>query len=145
MRDALAAIGAEVNETPLTPARVLAAITKAASLAPDRADFVRFRRDLLMAQGSHKAAVEAGERLLELDGKDTDALRQTALALERLGRSDHAVEALDRAARIDPMDRSTWNARGDLLSRLDRPKEALEAFDHTLSLNPGDRPALSKR
>ena len=27
--DALASIGAEVNETPLTPARVLAAITKA--------------------------------------------------------------------------------------------------------------------
>src|SRR5256884_4789181 len=52
-------------------------------LLPQR---VRVFPDLLMAQGSHKAAVEAGERLLELDGKDTDALRQTALALERLGR-----------------------------------------------------------
>jgi carbon-monoxide dehydrogenase large subunit len=29
VRDALAAIGAEINETPLTPARVLAAIQKA--------------------------------------------------------------------------------------------------------------------
>jgi carbon-monoxide dehydrogenase large subunit len=33
VRDALAALGAEVNETPLTPARVLAAIQKAKAAA----------------------------------------------------------------------------------------------------------------
>src|SRR2546429_1613179 len=88
----------------------LAAITKATSLAPDRADLVRFRRDVLALQGSFKAAAEAGERLLELDGRDTDALREMAVALERLGRSEGAIEALDRAARVDPMDRATWDA-----------------------------------
>src|SRR5207302_8535251 len=53
----------------------LAAITRAVALAPDRADFVRSRRDLLTAQGAHKAAVEAGEQLLRFDPKDDDALR----------------------------------------------------------------------
>src|SRR2546429_9144299 len=93
-----------------------------------------------MAQGSHKAAVEAGERLLELDGKDTDALRQTALALERLGPADHAGEALDPAPRVDPMDRSTRKARGGLLSPLDPPEEGRGGFDHTRRFNPGGRP-----
>jgi hypothetical protein len=36
VRDALASIGAEVNETPITPRRVMAAIRKAGETAPNR-------------------------------------------------------------------------------------------------------------
>src|SRR5207247_10624579 len=90
----------------------LAAITRATPLAPDRSDLIRIRRDLLALQGSYKAAAEAGGRLHELDGRDTDALREMAVALERLGKTDAAIEALDRAARVGPMDPATWNAGG---------------------------------
>src|SRR5439155_26051144 len=96
----------------------LAAITRATSLAPDRSDLIRIRRGLLALQGSYKAAAEAGERLLELDGRDTDALREMAVALERLGKTDAAIEALDRAARLDPMERATRNSIGARFSRL---------------------------
>src|SRR2546430_10631840 len=47
----------------------LAAITKASSIAPDHADYLRMKRDLLLAHHSFKAAADVGERLLEIDAQ----------------------------------------------------------------------------
>src|SRR5206468_10314270 len=72
------------------PKDALAAITKASSIAPDHADYLRLKRDLLLAQHSFKAAAEVGERLLEIDARDTEALRELAGALEGTGKADAA-------------------------------------------------------
>src|SRR2546430_10861744 len=106
----------------------LAAITKASSIAPDHADYLRTKRDLLLAHRSFKAAAEVGERLLEIDARDTEALRELAGALEGTGRADAALEALDRASRADPMGRRGWDAQGGLLGRV-RPGEAAPTAD----------------
>src|SRR5207247_7856177 len=64
----------------------LAAITKAASVAPDHADFLRLKRDLLTAQHSFKAAADVGERLLESDSRDPDARLVLESHLETSGK-----------------------------------------------------------
>src|SRR2546429_3785566 len=120
------------------PKDALAAITKASSIAPDHADYLRMKRDLLLAQHSFKASAEVGERLLEIDARDTEALRELAGALEGTGKTDAAMEALDRASRVDPMDRRTWNLKGALLGRPGRTEAALSAYDQYLYPNPGD-------
>src|SRR5256884_3717504 len=116
----------------------LAAITKASSIAPDHADYLRTKRDLLLAHRSFKAAAEVGERLLEIDARDTEALRELAGALEGTGRADAALGGLDRARRGDPLERRTRNAKGAAPGRLGRAEAALTAYDQSLNLNPGD-------
>src|SRR3989442_6085537 len=123
----------------------LAAITKASSIAPDHADYLRTKRDLLLAQHAFKAAADVGERLLEIDARDTEALRELAGGPEGTRKADAALGAPHRASRVDPMDRRTWNARGALLGRLGRTEEALTAYDQSLNLNPGDRGALGAK
>src|SRR5207245_4108069 len=81
----------------------LAAITKASSIAPDHADYLRTKRDLLLAQHSFKAAADVGERLLEIDARDTEGLRELAGALEGTGKADAGLEGVDRASRGDRM------------------------------------------
>src|SRR2546427_1592068 len=83
----------------------LAAITKASSIAPDHADYLRMKRDLLLAQHSFKAAAEVGERLLEIDARDTEALRELAGALQVPGNSDADLEAPGPPSPTEPLGR----------------------------------------
>src|SRR5207249_4158301 len=85
-----------------------------------------------------KAAAEVGERLLEIDARDTEALRELAGALEGTGRADAALEALDLASRVDPMDRRIGNGKGALLRRLGRSEAALTVNDQFLDPNHYD-------
>src|SRR3989442_15395990 len=124
------------------PKDALAAITKASSIAPDHADYLRLKRDLLLAQHSFKAAAEVGERLLEIDARDTEALRELAGALEGTGKTDAPKEALGPASRAGPRDPRAWHAKGALLGRLGRTGEALSAYDQTPNLNPRGRGGL---
>src|SRR5256712_14093069 len=80
----------------------LAAMAKASGLAPERVDLLRFKRDGLIRAESYKAAVDVGERLLELDPRGTDALREMAVALEGIGEAGPAGEGWGRAARARP-------------------------------------------
>lgn len=79
----------------------------------------------------------AGEALEQLDAVPESArrvgmLRNRALALELLGRSDEALETLDAAAERDAKDANVTLSRGALLLKTGRPEEALEAFDEYL-------------
>lgn len=100
--------------------------------------------------GDHDGAERAYERLIELDGDNTDAVLVAARALEviHLAKQDHARLAVDIRRQVDL--ESDPLRRGQLLVRLgelcettlDSPAAAIEAHQKRIEIDAGDLDAL---
>jgi tetratricopeptide (TPR) repeat protein len=87
-------------------------------------------------QGRSQEALEAYDKVLEIDPQFKRSWNNKGYALTNLGRYQEAIEALDKALEIDPQYELAWNNKGRALDKLGRSQEALEAYDKALEIDP---------
>jgi adenylate cyclase len=85
-----------------------------------------------------RQAVEAADRAMELDGRDSSVLGYVGCALCDIGRSHRGVELLERAVEADPSNAQAWAALGVGLIRERRPREGVEKLRHGIQISPMD-------
>jgi len=82
-----------------------------------------------------RAAVEY-ERALALSPGNTLVLRESAMFLSRMGRTEAAFTYAQRAVVLDPLNVSSHRTLARVLHNARRDREAIEACDRALTLNP---------
>jgi len=103
-----------------------------------------FKKGLAFSEeGKSQEALEAFDKVIEIDPEHAEAWFWKGVALDRLGRHeeareayDKAREAYDKALEIDRQDAEAWNGKGAALDRLGRHEEALDAFSRALKMRP---------
>ncbi|GCE48077.1 serine/threonine protein kinase [Thermosporothrix hazakensis] len=82
-----------------------------------------------------KEALEAYDRLIQVDGSNVQAWQGRGLTLAMWGRHQEALQAFERALQVDPNFVGALNSKGAALNRLRRNQEALDAFDKAILLD----------
>ena len=77
-------------------------------------------------------ALEAFNRVTELDPEDKLAWRMKADMASNLDMYNESVEAFDHALRIDPAWAEGWYKRGKALDKMDSHEDALKSFEKTV-------------
>ncbi len=98
---------------------------------------------LLMGTGEAEAGLAQLDRALALDPASSEARREKALALEKLGRLPDAERELAKAVELRPADWASHNARGVHYWRRGRYSEAERAFRKVVELAPDNVRGLS--
>jgi len=83
-------------------------------------------------------AVQTCRKALELNPKNTEALRNLGAALTKQGRAAEAVEPYRAALKLDPELFEAHFALGMLLLHLGRNPEAVESLEEAVRLHPAD-------
>ena len=91
--------------------------------------------------GDDRAALNAFNRVIELEPHHARAWMNRGNALFNLEQAEEALSAYDRAIELGPDDAFSWGARGDALYDLERIDEALVSWNKSLELNP-DNPEV---
>ncbi|WP_198017814.1 tetratricopeptide repeat protein [Oscillatoria acuminata] len=86
--------------------------------------------------GDDRAALNAFNRVIELDSNHASAWMNRGNALFNLAQAEDALSAYDRAIELRPDDAFSWGARGDALYDLERIDEALTSWNKSLELKP---------
>jgi len=97
-----------------------------------------WRANAMLANGQLEGALEAFERMLALLGPTPDALNDTAVVLNRLGRHEEALRRLEQVLQLAP---GHWGAlfnRTTVLLDLVRVQAVIEAAHEGLSHYPED-------
>ncbi|HVS64284.1 MAG TPA: tetratricopeptide repeat protein [Thermoanaerobaculia bacterium] len=92
---------------------------------------------ILQRQEDARALTEAERHFastLELEPRNTDALRNLGVLAERRGDLALAVDRFEQAARLDPASRFAWRDLGRAALRLGRPDQAASACERALDL-----------
>jgi len=115
----------------------LRSVDQAIRLNPNHAEAHTNRARILLAIGPEKAgeALKSFDRALELVPKNTTILRDKALALRLLGRSEEELECLETISRHAPEEASLWIRAGDIELELGRFEEAVKRYDKALSID----------
>ncbi|MCT7973898.1 tetratricopeptide repeat protein [Laspinema olomoucense] len=91
--------------------------------------------------GDDRAALNAFNRVIELEPTHAGAWMNRGNALFNLEQAEDALSAYDRAIELRPDDGFSWGARGDALYDLERIDEALISWNKSLELKP-DNPEI---
>ncbi len=91
--------------------------------------------------GDDRAALNAFNRVIELDPSHASAWMNRGNALFNLEQAEEALSAYDRAIELRPDDGFSWGARGDTLYDLERIDDALMSWNKSLELKP-DNPDI---
>ncbi|MCT7983929.1 tetratricopeptide repeat protein [Laspinema sp. A4] len=91
--------------------------------------------------GDDRAALNAFNRVIELEPNHASAWMNRGNALFNLEQAEEALSAYDRAIELRPDDGFSWGARGDTLYDLERIDEALISWNKSLELKP-DNPDI---
>ncbi|MCT7958411.1 tetratricopeptide repeat protein [Laspinema palackyanum] len=91
--------------------------------------------------GDDRAALNAFNRVIELEPNHAGAWMNRGNALFNLQQAEEALSAYDRAIELRPDDGFSWGARGDALYDLERIDEALISWNKSLELKP-DNPEV---
>lgn len=91
--------------------------------------------------GDDRAALNAFNRVIELEPNHAGAWMNRGNALFNLEQAEDALSAYDRAIELRPDDGFSWGARGDALYDLERIDEALISWNKSLELKP-DNPEV---
>lgn len=91
--------------------------------------------------GDDRAALNAFNRVIELEPHHARAWMNRGNALFNLEQAEEALLAYDRAIELGPDDAFSWGSRGDALYDLERIDEALVSWNKSLELKP-DNPEV---
>lgn len=107
--------------------------------------------DQAFRRGDLALARDCYEKLVAVDGRDTQQWINLAVVRQRQGDAAGEEEALKKALAVDPMDLLALLMRGDMLERQGRMHEAAQAYGAAATvappmdrLHPDLRPAVSK-
>ena len=107
--------------------------------------------DHAFRRGDLPVALDCYEKLVAVDGRDSQQWINLAIVRQRLGDDRGEEEALRSALSVDPMDLLALILRGNLLERQGRMHEAAQAYGAAAAvsppidqLHPDLRPAVSK-
>ena len=98
---------------------------------------------LCLSEGKYDDALEAFDKVLEINPKNESTLFGKGLALTMLGRYEDALEAFDKVLEINPQNEDTPFWKGFMLFSLGRYEDALKAYDNALEIHPKNESTLS--
>jgi len=122
-----------------------AAAEKALALAPELGEaHAAFAEVIDLGFTDYARAAVEYERALSLSPGNTLVLRESAMFLSRMGRTEAAFTYAQRAVVLDPLNVSSHRTLARVLHNARRDREAIEACDRALTLNPhaGGVPAI---
>lgn len=122
--------------------QALASVDRALFMAPDYADALNNRGDILIELHRPQEALASLERALHVRPQFAMALNNRGNALGMLGRTTEALESYERALELQPDFVRAHNNRGMALRDLRRLDEALTSFEHAMRLDPNYLPAV---
>jgi len=91
---------------------------------------------VLAERGELAAALDAFDRALALDPRDSGTHFNVGYVLQQQGRHEEALAALERAVAADPANDRAWFGAGLSLVRLSRLEEAAARFEEAARLQP---------
>jgi tetratricopeptide (TPR) repeat protein len=97
---------------------------------------ILYEGSLLLSKEKYENALEAFEKVLEINPKNELALKGKGDALESLKKYGEALEAFNKVLEINQKDDYVLSGKGRILGNLSRYEEALEAFNKALEINP---------
>lgn len=83
-----------------------------------------------------EAALEAINRALELDSRNSVSWNLKAFILTNLDRQEDALSAFDEAIKQNPKNISSWQCKANLFVEMKRYNEAMYAYDNAIELIP---------
>lgn len=89
----------------------------------------------LYAQGRYEEAIQAYDKVIEMDPLSPDAWNGKGDAFQKLGKYEEAIEAYDKTIEMDqsyvedPLYVHAWNSKGDALSKLGRDEEGRLCYE----------------
>jgi predicted O-linked N-acetylglucosamine transferase (SPINDLY family) len=115
---------------------------RALQLAPDYAEALVSRGDLLLAVQRPSEALQCLERALRLRPNDPLAWNNHGNALRALQRPEEALSSYEAALKLEPQSPTAWNNRGSALCELHRHDDGLRSFEQALRIAPDHEDAL---
>lgn len=104
---------------------------------PEDLDAWRYRAYLLSMLDRNEDALEAYDRVLELESvPDVDTHTQRGMVLDALGRQQEAVLSYDQSLSLEPDYENVWEKRGDSLALLGRFDESMTSYRRALDIDP---------
>jgi len=106
------------------------------------AEFLTFKGFNLLGQGNNQEALEAFEKVTELDPKEPMGWLYKGNALMAMGNYEDADKAYDEAAENADSNQIltvVWEARADALRTRGMFENAIKAYDRVLELSPRDQ------
>jgi len=99
--------------------------------------------DLYYKQGKFQEALQAFDRVLEIEPGHAGAWNGRGICLKELGRYEEAIQCFNKVIAINPGDEEVYYNRGESLEKLGKNngdsklfEEAIKSFDSVLNLNP---------
>lgn len=123
----------------------LASVDRALSMAPDYADALNNRADILVELNRPEEALASLDRALQLRPQFALALNNRGNALGMLGRTEEALRCYEQALQLQPDFVRAHNNRGMALRDLGRLHEALSSFEQALRFDSNYVLALYNR
>jgi tetratricopeptide (TPR) repeat protein len=99
----------------------------------------------LLTLYKHPEALDASDRAIRIDPRNSAAWLNKGTALQNLDRYDEAIGCYDRAIEINPSYASAWNNKGTALDDLERYDESLACYNCALELDPRDPAAWNNK
>ena len=96
-------------------------------------------------KGDEDAAIEWYGKALEVNPKDSDAMRVMGIALGKTDKLNESIEWFDKALEVNPKDSDAMRNKGVSLSKKGNEDAAIEWFDKALELNPKDFDAMRQK
>lgn len=90
----------------------------------------------LTTQGRYEEAIQAYDKVLEINPRDEEAWNNRGSNLGGLGRYDEALEAFQRAAAINASYAEPWYNIGVILDIKGDFENAVEAYNRATQINP---------
>ena len=81
-------------------------------------------------------ALDALNKAIELDPRNSIAWFNKGCIFGRLGRYEEALDACNKAIEINPQYANAWYNKGNALYELEKYQQALEAFSNAIEINP---------
>lgn len=99
--------------------------------------------DLYYKHGKFQDALQAFDRVLEIDPDHAGAWNGRGICLKELGRYEEAIQCFNRVLATNPDDEETHYNKGEALEKLGKTngelklfEEAIKSFDAVINLNP---------
>ena len=105
----------------------------------------RFEWQLLLSENKYEEALEAIDKVLEVNPSDYIALKIKSVVLTYIGKYEEALEVLSKALEINPNDNGTFAIKGNVLADLGKYGEALEVLNKALEIDPNDDFTLTSK
>lgn len=88
----------------------------------------------LLTLGRYNESIQALDRAIEIDPRDSGGWYDKGQALYKLGKYNESLRAYDRVVELYPSEVDAWVGKGQAFSALGRDADASEAFDKAANL-----------